>query len=69
MVGNLKQLTNSSIALFRPVTRKVISAMTEHMHQIEFEKAARGTITGYKSHSIPSEILDALMPCNMDQAK
>ncbi|WP_218148737.1 hypothetical protein, partial [Succinivibrio dextrinosolvens] len=54
---------------FETYLRKVISAMTEHMHQIVFEKDARGTITGYKSHSIPSEILDALMPWNMDQAK
>ena len=54
---------------FETYLRKVISAMTEHMHQIVFEKDARGTITGYKSHCIPSEILDALMPWNMDQAK
>lgn len=54
---------------FETYLRKVISAMTEHMHQIEFKKDARGTITGYKSHSIPVEILDALMPWNMDQAK
>ena len=39
--------------------------MTEHMHQIEFAKDERGTITDFKSHSIPSEILESLMPWNM----
>lgn len=39
--------------------------MAEHMSQIEFDKDSRGTITGYKSHSIPSEILDKLMQWNM----
>ena len=50
---------------FETYLRKVISVMTEHMSQIEFDKDSRGTITGYKSHSIPSEILDKLMPWNM----
>lgn len=39
--------------------------MTERMSQIQFERDSRGTITGYKSHSISSEILDKLMPWNM----
>ena len=39
--------------------------MTEHMHQLEFAKDERGTITDFKSHSIPSEILESLMPWNM----
>lgn len=50
---------------FESYLRKVISVMTEHMSQIEFERDSRGTITGYKSHSIPSEILDKVMPWNM----
>lgn len=50
---------------FETYLRKVISVMTEHMSQIEFDKDSRGTITGYKSHSIPSEILDKLKPWNM----
>ena len=39
--------------------------MIEHVSQLEFENDSRGTITGYKSHSISSEILDKLMPRNM----
>lgn len=34
--------------------------MTEHMSQIQFERDSRGIITGYKSHSISSEILDKI---------
>jgi len=41
--------------------------MTEYMHEIEFKKDERGTITDFKSlsNSIPSEILESLMPWNM----
>lgn len=35
---------------------------TAQLNHIEFERDSRGTITGHKSHSIPSEILDKLMP-------
>lgn len=38
---------------------------TAQLNHIEFERDSRGKITGYKSHSIPSEILDKLMPWNM----
>lgn len=38
---------------------------TAQLNHIEFERDSRGTITGHKSHSIPSEILDKLMPGNM----
>ena len=31
---------------------------TVQMHGIEFEKDSKGTIRGYKSHSISEEILD-----------
>lgn len=45
--------------------KKVITEMMLHVNEIEFEKDAKGTITGYKDHKISSEILDELMPWNM----
>ena len=45
--------------------KKVMTVITEQMGKIKFEKDARGTIINYKSHNIPSEILDSLMPWNM----
>lgn len=50
---------------FRTYMKKVIETMTIHMNEIEFEKDKRGTITGYKSHKISSEVLENLMPWNM----
>lgn len=50
---------------FRTYMKKVIETMTLHMNEIEFEKDKRGTITGYKSHKISSEVLENLMPWNM----
>ena len=50
---------------FEKYIDKCFCVMTEHMHQIEFAKDERGTITDFKSHSIPSEILESLMPWNM----
>ena len=50
---------------FETYMKKVMTVMTEQMGKIEFEKDARGTIINYKSHNIPSEILDSLMPWNM----
>lgn len=35
------------------------------MNEIEFEKDKRGTITGYKSQKISSDVLESLMPWNM----
>lgn len=52
---------------FETYLQKAITVMTEHLDEIEFEKDHRGTITGYKSHSISDEILDKLMPWNMAQ--
>ena len=42
--------------------------MSEHLNDIEFEKDSKGTITGYKSHSIPEEMLENLMPWNIAKA-
>ncbi len=50
---------------FRTYMKKVIETMTLHMNEIEFEKDKRGTITGYKSHKISSDVLESLMPWNM----
>lgn len=50
---------------FRTYMKKVIDVMTLHMNEIELEKDNRGTITAYKGHNIPSEVLDKLMPWNM----
>ena len=52
---------------FETYLQKAITVMTEHLDEIEFEKDHRGTITGYKSHSISDEVLDKLMPWNMAQ--
>ena len=50
---------------FRKYMKTIITTMMLHINEIEFEKDAKGTITGYKSHKISSEILDELMPWNM----
>ena len=50
---------------FRTYMKKVIENMTLHMNEIEFEKDKRGTIIGYKSHKISSDVLESLMPWNM----
>ena len=52
---------------FETYLQKAITVMTEHLDEIEFEKDHRGTITGYKSHSISDEVLDKLMPWYMAQ--
>ena len=52
---------------FETYLQKAITVMTEHLDEFEFEKDHRGTITGYKSHSISDEVLDKLMPWNMAQ--
>ena len=52
---------------FETYLQKAITVMTEHLDEIEFEKDHRGTIIGYKSHSISDEILDKLMPWYMAQ--
>ena len=49
----------------RKYMKTIITTMMLHINEIEFEKDAKGTITGYKSHKISSEILDKLMPWNM----
>ena len=50
---------------FRTYIKTIITIMMLHINEIEFEKDAKGTITGYKDHKISSEILDELMPWNM----
>lgn len=50
---------------FRTYMKKIIENMTVHMNEIEFEKDKRGTITGYKSHKISSDVLESFMPWNM----
>ena len=50
---------------FRTYMKKVIENMTLHINEIEFEKDKRGSITGYKSHKISSDVLESLMPWNM----
>ena len=50
---------------FRKYMKKVITEMMLHVNEIEFEKDAKGTITGYKSHNISTEFLDKLMPWNV----
>ena len=50
---------------FRTYMKAVITKMMLHVNEIEFEKNAKGTITGYKDHKISSELLDELMPWNM----
>ena len=52
---------------FETYLQKAITVMTEHLDESEFEKDHRGTIIGYKSHSISDEILYDLMPWNMAQ--
>ena len=52
---------------FETYLQKAITVMTEHLDEIEFEKDHRGTIIGYKSHSISDEVLDKLMPWYMAQ--
>ena len=49
---------------FRTYMKTIITTMMLHINEIEFEKDAKGTITGYKSHKISTEILDKLMPWN-----
>jgi len=53
---------------FENYLNKCFSVMTEHMREIEFEKDIRGTITGFKSHSISDKVLEELMPWNMAEA-
>ena len=53
---------------FETYMQRCITAMSEHLNDIEFEKDSIGTITGYKSHSIPEEMLENLMPWNMAKA-
>lgn len=50
---------------FRSYMMQCITAMTFHMDKIEFEKDKRGSVIGYKSHHITSDVLDKLMPWNM----
>lgn len=44
--------------------KKVMETMPLHMNEIEFEKDKKGTITGYKSHKISSDVLESFMPWN-----
>jgi hypothetical protein len=44
--------------------KKVLAVMTMNMDKIIFEKNKNVTITGFKSHTISSEILDELLPWN-----
>ena len=53
---------------FETYMQRCITAMSEHLNDIEFEKDSKGTITGYKSHSIPEEMLENLMPWNIAKA-
>ena len=50
---------------FRSYMMQCIIAMTFYMDKIEFEKDKRGSVIGYKSHHITSDVLDKLMPWNM----
>lgn len=50
---------------FRTYMKTIITTMMLHINEIEFEKDVKGTITGYKSHNISTELLDKLMPWNM----
>ena len=52
---------------FKFYMKKIIETMTLHMNEIEFEKDKRGTITDFKSHNISSDVLDKLMPWNMNK--
>ena len=45
--------------------REVITTMMKHINQIDFEKNDKGTITGYKGHSISDDILDSFAPWNL----
>lgn len=45
---------------FQKLYEKVIKTVILHINEIEFEKDKRGTITGYKSHKIYSEVLENL---------
>ena len=53
---------------FETYMQRCITAMSEHLNDIEFEKDPKGTIKGYKSHSISEEMLENLMPRNMAKA-
>jgi hypothetical protein len=39
--------------------------MMKHINQIDFEKNDKGTITGYRGHSISDDILDSIAPWNL----
>ena len=53
---------------FESYMQRCITVMSDHLNEIEFAKDSKGTITGYKSHSISEEILENLMPWNMVKA-
>lgn len=53
---------------FESYMQRCITVMSDHLNEIEFAKDSKGTITGYKSHSISEEILENLMPWNMAKA-
>jgi hypothetical protein len=50
---------------FKYYLREVITTMMKHINQIDFEKNDKGTITGYRGHSIPDDILDSIAPWNL----
>ena len=50
---------------FKYYLREVITTMMKHINQIDFEKNDKGTITGYKGHSISDDILDSIAPWNL----
>ena len=45
---------------------KVFKVLTLHKDQINYEKDKRGTIIGYKDHSIPENIIESLLPWNIE---
>ena len=53
---------------FETYMQRCITAMSEHLNEIEFNKDSKGTIKGYKSLSFSEEMLENLMPWNMAKA-
>ena len=49
---------------FEKYMKKALAIMTMNMDKIIFEKNKNGTITGFKSHRIPNDVLDEFMPWN-----
>ena len=50
---------------FEEFLTRALTTLTRHKDKIEFLKNDRGSVIGYKSHCIPDEILNDLLPWNM----